>query len=130
GEGSADRVDDRLVARLRREAQDNEPEDHELVGARPIVIERLTTVVEAPAVVLDRDLGRRVAEVDADGPSAEAYAVLPSRRRQPGAHEQLGDALLGIAVARVVAGRPAFQDLTDHRAAPPSAAVEILGDPR
>jgi len=102
-ECGANRVDDLIVGRFRGEPENLEAEHDEILASGSIVVERLPAPVEAPAVVFDRELGLGVAEVDPLALRPDGHAVLTSRLREAGSHEQLGDALLRFALTWVVA---------------------------
>ena len=97
-------------------------------AACSVVVERLASRVVLPAVVLDRDPGLRVAEVDAVAPAADLDGVLHRRSGKPGSHQQIGDAPLGVALARVVTRASMFEDLAHHGASATAASFQEIGD--
>ncbi len=82
--------------------QDDEPEQHEIVGACPILIERPSSRVELPTVELDRDAVLGVAEINPIALPANLDAMLHRGLGQSGTHQQVGDASFRVALTRVV----------------------------
>ncbi len=84
--------------------------------------------MEVPTVVLDGDAEVWVAEIDPVPLPVDLHRVLQRRCREAGAHQEIGDPLLGFALARVVPGQPVFEDLAHHRAPESSPPFELLGN--
>jgi len=76
GQGRPHGVDDGVVGRSRREPEQLEADDDEIIAPRSVPVECLATLVETPAVELDGDLCYRVAEVDPVSPVTEPHPVL------------------------------------------------------
>ncbi|HEY3670636.1 MAG TPA: hypothetical protein VGN51_06870 [Acidimicrobiia bacterium] len=123
--GGANSVDDDHVRRPRGEAENLEPEHDEIVCSRSVLVERLSTSMEVPPVVLDRDHRVGVAEIYAVAPSADHDRMLSCRLRKPGSDEEICDPLLRLAVTRLITRSAMLEDLAHHRALASTSSLEF-----